>query len=1322
MSWHPIDLGFQPDVSQDCPEWDSFYEQYLMTAPAPGTNLQNTQTLSFQNYVQANGSDDPITSSPMASPMYPSQSNPTMSAVQAFQTPIRPVDNFDGSSYSSSNPSAQYAASRHSEHKVPLGLLLRPADSSNEVNANTASNNSGCRRSQANGTRSSHPKNGDLWRKSSAPSRRKQPPTRIEKQKLLKTRNGKSHDISSRNARCLYPKEALSKQDVFSEAKEVCDIWTKRNPNKSPEELDFHLLERLFNVPVNVLRERLKPTLDDSGYQTTLIPEPDITVRYQRKRCKRPKASATGSEAPMSTSKDLYKTFACTHRCGARFAKKGPWEKHEQTHYPQKLWACCKQECRDRKRIWFRKDRFKSHLLEYHKYRVVTNEDFKVSYKPITSRFPKTCNFRNCVRRFSDWKDRIDHIAKHFKGPYDMSMWKDLVDEEREGEDDYDITESADEVSDSENGTDSSSNDDGKDEPDNYHDGHNNNEGSDSSDNDQGGADDKGSYKSRGSSNQSKQKGHSTSERHSGLGAQNGRASDVGGLSRSETHAHEYSNFQTVLQTELSSRTKPHSRIREAYSQPFWDSVLTSDTHQLTRSAVWALGSLKLVFVRWLGSGATASVDEVRHQDSKATMARKTYHYSLMEERHKVNQEAYIMHRLRHPHVVRLLTTYSDLSTSTILMKPAADYSLSQYLQTRSLTEPIADEAFGWFSCLVSGLKHIHEQNILHGDIKPHNILIFEGRLLYADFGLSATIPHHDAIISDAGVVTKRYAAPEVKEGVRGSASDIWSLGCIFLEMLIVMLNQSIKETLNAQNLLSISREQEACYSDNPAAVAASIRSCRSITKHISAPASILEALDCCETMLISNLKERPTVHDLAKRIKPRFCCTPRLSEFPYQNPWINMESRQDSMRQDCVMNDVVQQTLKSSHAYRADVRMATKQRVKFNQDNDPGVSYRVSESSAKFDVLDTHSSMLFRWFREPIFSYEAFCVTESPVTNPYEHLISESKLVESLIEQLSVSSETIHPVKDIDDGPSDGCEAEYENTISLPMHDLHREYHHGTPTDRMSLDSIASIRPAYSELLVYSKVKKTWIAVQALLDSGTRLNWVSRKLIDKLEVQDKSGSGRDTNISIRSGKVGQQLTVQLQWRWPNLNNMLDNWFLVVDQAIDIVIGSDILFSLATNKLHYKDSCEAPITGNFAKLTRRLMLTMLSETRYRPSESTDSSQKGSLLHHPKTTSLDPKQLFSRSKHSRTMTTSVANPNDFGSTTAFVGAVHICLGGNEKWYTEDYTSPDYYGLMRVWYIGFLPAQTLDCRAVKWVTNTDFQFAAFKSSLIDGSLVE
>ena len=565
----------------------------------------------------------------------------------------------------------------------------------------------------------------------------------------------------------------------------------------------------------------------------------------------------------------------------------------------------------------------------------------------------------------------------------------------------------------------------------------------------------------------------------------------------------------------------------------------------MPRSKLWLLGNLDLVSVRWLGSGATASVDEVKLQGSKETMARKTVHYSLQAERRKIIQEAYIMHRLQHPHVVRLLTTYSDLTTSTILIKPVADYSLSQYLQTRSLKEPIIDEAFGWFSCLISGLQHIHEQNILHGDIKPHNILIFEGRVLYADFGLSTTIPHRDATISNARVVTKRYAAPEVQVGVRGKASDIWSLGCVFLEMLIAILNQPSKDLSNVQSLFSITREREVPYADNLAAIAASIKSCRFITTQLSTPASVVEALDCCEAMLVPNVEGRPTVHELAKRIKPRFCCTSRFNEFPPQYSWIDMVSGQDSLRQDCAINDIVQQTWKSS------LKMATKRHVKSTEGNDPGVGCRASESSAQFNVLDTQPSMLFRWLQEPIFSYEVFCITESLLTNRYERLVSESKHVESIMEQLSVSSETITTVEDTSDRPSDGCEAGYESIISLPMNNLPGEYLRSIPTDRMSCDSLTSIGPAYTELRVYSKIKKTWSVIQARLDSGTRPNWVSRKLVDELEGHADSGSGLDTNKGIRGRRgrrVRHQLTVRLQWHWPNLKYTLDNWFLVVDE------------------------------------------------------------------------------------------------------------------------------------------------------------------------------
>ena len=83
---------------------------------------------------------------------------------------------------------------------------------------------------------------------------------------------------------------------------------------------------------------------------------------------------------------------------------------------------------------------------------------------------------------------------------------------------------------------------------------------------------------------------------------------------------------------------------------------------------------------------------------------------------------------------------------------------------------------------------------VKHRDLKPANILIMDGRVLITDFGISKDLIDQDTTASlnnSAGAIgTKMYCAPEVllENGRRGRAADIYSMGCIFLEMSTVLL------------------------------------------------------------------------------------------------------------------------------------------------------------------------------------------------------------------------------------------------------------------------------------------------------------------------------------------------------------------------------------------------------------------------------------------------------------------------------------------------------------------------------------------------------
>ena len=85
---------------------------------------------------------------------------------------------------------------------------------------------------------------------------------------------------------------------------------------------------------------------------------------------------------------------------------------------------------------------------------------------------------------------------------------------------------------------------------------------------------------------------------------------------------------------------------------------------------------------------------------------------------------------------------------------------------------------------LVEGLMHVHARSVLYNDLKPSNVLIDDvAALRLYDFGLAFSF--EDAVLGKGSVGTPAYMAPELfrDDGVHSSASDIWSLGCVILEM-----------------------------------------------------------------------------------------------------------------------------------------------------------------------------------------------------------------------------------------------------------------------------------------------------------------------------------------------------------------------------------------------------------------------------------------------------------------------------------------------------------------------------------------------------------
>lgn len=91
---------------------------------------------------------------------------------------------------------------------------------------------------------------------------------------------------------------------------------------------------------------------------------------------------------------------------------------------------------------------------------------------------------------------------------------------------------------------------------------------------------------------------------------------------------------------------------------------------------------------------------------------------------------------------------------------------------------------------IVSGVAFLHSHRIMHRDLSPSNILLFEGGALkITDFGLARSFwAPIKPLAADGAVVKVWYRAPELLLGHKGygAAIDVWSVGCIFAELFLL--------------------------------------------------------------------------------------------------------------------------------------------------------------------------------------------------------------------------------------------------------------------------------------------------------------------------------------------------------------------------------------------------------------------------------------------------------------------------------------------------------------------------------------------------------
>jgi len=147
------------------------------------------------------------------------------------------------------------------------------------------------------------------------------------------------------------------------------------------------------------------------------------------------------------------------------------------------------------------------------------------------------------------------------------------------------------------------------------------------------------------------------------------------------------------------------------------------------------------------------------------------------------------MENLRHPNIVSLLGVESLVSKNgtkklNILMEFVPGKSLDTIVQQfKTLAEPVIRN---YTKQLLDALAYCHANHVVHRDIKGKNILVdTQGNLKLADFGSAKRFDN--MMNKDTPSLNYNYTplwtAPEVLVGDYNAKVDVWSLGCVIIEM-----------------------------------------------------------------------------------------------------------------------------------------------------------------------------------------------------------------------------------------------------------------------------------------------------------------------------------------------------------------------------------------------------------------------------------------------------------------------------------------------------------------------------------------------------------
>lgn len=189
----------------------------------------------------------------------------------------------------------------------------------------------------------------------------------------------------------------------------------------------------------------------------------------------------------------------------------------------------------------------------------------------------------------------------------------------------------------------------------------------------------------------------------------------------------------------------------------------------------------KYQIIQSLGSGGFGVVFLAKDTWLNIEVAIKVPHKQSLEM-FKLLKEPRLQAALNHPNIVRMIAAEREQKVFFMVMEYVKGETLEKILDRERVLDIVTTI---YYIAQISGaVDHAHKNKIVHRDLRPSNIIISEkDELKITDFGTSAwlnTVPYASTRIG-----SPPYMAPEQFLGKATFRSDIYSIGCVFYELLL---------------------------------------------------------------------------------------------------------------------------------------------------------------------------------------------------------------------------------------------------------------------------------------------------------------------------------------------------------------------------------------------------------------------------------------------------------------------------------------------------------------------------------------------------------